>query len=67
MKISIITVCYNSANYIEDAILSIASQNYENIEYIVVDGASSDGTQEILNKHRDKISTCDQRTGRGYL
>lgn len=56
MKISIITVCYNSASTIEDTIISVSKQSYENVEYIIVDGASKDNTVEIIKKHDDKIS-----------
>jgi glycosyltransferase involved in cell wall biosynthesis len=56
MKISIITVCYNSAATLEKTILSIAGQTYTNIEYIIVDGNSNDGTLDIIKKHEDKIS-----------
>ncbi len=56
MKISIITVCFNSANHIEDAINSVASQDFEDIEHIIVDGGSSDGTVEILEKNTSNIS-----------
>lgn len=49
MKISIITAAYNSASTIRDTILSVKGQSYPCIEYIVIDGASTDGTQEILN------------------
>jgi glycosyltransferase involved in cell wall biosynthesis len=56
MKISIITVCYNSADYIEDCIKSVINQTYPNIEYIVVDGNSTDGTKQIIQKFSDKIS-----------
>lgn len=55
MKVSIITVCFNSAETIEDSILSVLSQDYKNIEYIVVDGSSSDGTLDILTKYRSQI------------
>lgn len=48
MKISIITVCYNSAATIRNTIDSIASQQYSDREHIVVDGASQDGTMEII-------------------
>lgn len=48
MKISIITVCYNSAATIQDTIDSVASQTYPEIEHIVVDGASRDNTMEIV-------------------
>lgn len=56
MKITIITVCYNSAATLEKTILSVANQTYKNIEYIVVDGNSNDGTLELIKKHEDKIS-----------
>lgn len=56
MKISIITVCYNSAKTIEKTILSVKNQTYQNIEYIIVDGKSKDETLEIIEKNKDKIS-----------
>lgn len=55
MKISIITVCFNSAETIEDTIKSVLSQNYKDIEYIVVDGGSTDGTIDIVKGYGDKI------------
>lgn len=56
MKVSIITVALNSAKYIEDCIQSVLSQTYNNIEYIVVDGGSTDGTAEIIKQYEDRIS-----------
>jgi glycosyltransferase involved in cell wall biosynthesis len=56
MKISIITVCYNSAATIEKTIRSVGAQTYKNIEYIIVDGNSKDGTLDIVQKHEDKIT-----------
>ena len=56
MKISIITVCFNSANTIEDTIRSVLSQDYKNIEYIIIDGASTDGTVELVKSYGDKIN-----------
>jgi glycosyltransferase involved in cell wall biosynthesis len=56
MKISIITVCYNSAATIEKTIRSVGAQTYKNIEYIIVDGNSKDGTLDIIQKHEDKIT-----------
>jgi len=56
MKISIITVVYNNSVTIKDAIESVLSQTYKNIEYIVVDGASSDGTVNIVQSYGYKIT-----------
>lgn len=56
MKVSIITVCFNSNKTIKDTIESVMSQKYDNIEYIIVDGGSTDGTLETLAKYRDQIS-----------
>ncbi|TBR19259.1 MAG: glycosyltransferase [Chitinophagaceae bacterium] len=56
MKISIITVCYNSSKTIEKTIQSVLAQTYKNIEYIIVDGLSNDGTIEIIKKYKSKIT-----------
>ncbi|DAB34818.1 MAG TPA: glycosyl transferase [Sulfurospirillum sp. UBA12182] len=56
MKVSIITVVRNNVTTIKYAIDSVLNQTYENIEYIVVDGASTDGTVEIVKSYGDKIS-----------
>ncbi len=53
MKVSIITVSYNSAKTIGDTISSVQKQSYKNIEYIVVDGNSTDGTVEIVKQYLD--------------
>ena len=55
MKVSIITVCYNSAKTIEHTIKSVVGQDYGNIEYIIIDGGSTDGTLNILDRYKDKI------------
>jgi glycosyltransferase involved in cell wall biosynthesis len=56
MKISIITVVYNRVSTIKDTILSILAQSYNNIEYIVIDGGSTDGTLEVLQSFNKNIN-----------
>ncbi len=56
VKVSIITVVFNGAKYIRSAIQSVLSQDYDNIEYIVIDGGSTDGTVDIVKEYQDKIS-----------
>jgi len=56
LLISLITVCYNSAATIERTIQSVANQSYSEVEYIIVDGASSDATVEIINSYDEVIS-----------
>jgi glycosyltransferase involved in cell wall biosynthesis len=55
-RISIITACYNMEKYLEQTILSIISQDYPNLEYIIIDGGSTDHTLDIINKYKSKIS-----------
>ncbi|MFL9671419.1 glycosyltransferase family 2 protein [Pseudomonas marginalis] len=56
MKLSIITVCFNSASTIRDTIESVLSQDHTNIEYIIVDGGSKDGTQAIVESYGARIN-----------
>lgn len=55
-KISIITVCYNSAETIEATLKSVVSQEYPHMEYILIDGGSSDNTLKIINSYKEKIA-----------
>lgn len=54
--ITIVTAVRNGAHYIEDTIRSVVNQGYPNLEYFVVDGASTDGTQEIIRKYEDYLA-----------
>src|SRR5690606_2467889 len=55
-KLSVITIVYNNVKDIERTILSIITQTYDNIEYIIIDGGSTDGTLDIIKKYQHKVS-----------
>ncbi len=65
MKVSIITSCFNSEKTIEDTIQSVVSQTYPNIEYIIIDGKSTDKTLEKVNNYRDKITKVVSEEDKG--
>lgn len=55
MKVTIITVVYNGEKYIKDCIESVLAQDYEDLEYIVIDGASTDNTRSIIQSYKEQI------------
>ena len=55
-KISVVTVVYNDVHNIEKTMLTVLNQTYQNVEYIVIDGKSSDGTWEVICKYRDRLA-----------
>lgn len=56
MKISIITVVYNAEKYLKDCIESVIYQSYQDIEYIIIDGGSTDGTLTVIKKYKQYIT-----------
>jgi glycosyltransferase involved in cell wall biosynthesis len=65
MKISLIPVCYNSGRNIESTLRSVIQQKYKNTEYIVIDGGSTDGTVEILQKYSNKVNVIVSEPDKG--
>jgi glycosyltransferase involved in cell wall biosynthesis len=65
MRITIITVCYNRKATIEKAMKSVLNQTYSDIEYIVIDGNSTDGTKEIIETYRDQLSQYISESDKG--
>lgn len=64
-KFSIITVTYNAGKALEDTIQSVITQTYKNVEYIIVDGKSTDGTMDIVNRYREHIHTIVSEPDKG--
>lgn len=64
-KFSIITVTYNAEAVLEDTILSVLSQTYRQVEYIIVDGASKDGTPAIIHRYKERIARIVSEPDRG--
>lgn len=67
MKISIITVVRNNKEFIESCVKSVVNQTYKNVEYIIIDGASTDGTLEIIDKYRNSISKIISEKDKGHI
>ncbi|KLT66610.1 glycosyltransferase family 2 protein [Pedobacter sp. BMA] len=65
MKISLITVVYNGEAYLEDCFQSVFAQTHPDVEYIVIDGGSTDGTLKIIDQHKNQISYFVSESDRG--
>ena len=64
-KISIVTITYNSEKTLEETILSVTGQGYDNLEYLIIDGGSTDKTLSIVEKYRDQIAVVVSETDKG--
>ena len=65
MKISIITIAYNSAETIEATIQSVIAQDYTDVEYIIIDGASTDATMDVVDRYRDQVAVVVSEPDQG--
>ncbi len=64
-KVSVVTIVFNDIQNIEKTILSVINQTYDNIEYIVIDGGSTDGTVDVIQKYKDRIRNWCSESDKG--
>jgi glycosyltransferase involved in cell wall biosynthesis len=62
-KISLVTVCFNHEDYIAETIESVLSQNYPNLQYIVIDDGSTDNSWQVIEKYKDRLFRCERMLG----
>jgi len=65
-KISVVTPSFNQAQFLEATIQSVLSQNYQNLEYIIIDGGSTDGSVEIIKSMKNICIFCSEPDGGQY-
>ena len=64
-RISVITITYNSAATIEETIRSVTMQDYPDLEYVIIDGGSTDGTLDVVQKYKDRIQVVVSEPDKG--
>jgi glycosyltransferase involved in cell wall biosynthesis len=65
LTISVVTATWNCASTLPDCLASVARQNYKNREHVIIDGASTDGTIDVINRHVDQIATFKSEPDKG--
>lgn len=66
-RLSVVTVTYNAESCVEKTILSVLNQTYANVEYLIIDGGSKDGTMDIVNRYKDRIHYIVSEKDRGIF